>query len=203
MLLGGDELSRTQRGNDNAYCQDNDIGWYSWNLDDSEKQFLAFVQRLVRLRRDNPVLRGTTHLYGEVDSSGVRDAVWCHSSGREMKKSDWPRTRCFGLQLSTAHDRLLLLCNASKRAVSFSIPPDVSWKDELTAVGDLFRLEYQVGAGAMAVLSASVLGVPPEPAVQTEGKRSLWHLLKRVINRLFDAPPSSINGGTCCAGAGQ
>ena len=181
MLLGGDELSRTQRGNNNGYCQDNDVSWYSWELDESEEAFLGFVQRLVQLRRNNPILQRLTHLSGKADGSGMRDAVWRHPSGREMKPADWSRSKAFGLLLSTAQDRLLLLCNASKRAVTFSLPPDASWKDELADTGGGYRLEHRVGAGAMAVLSTKAVGMSLGPAANQGGVRSLLRRLRRTV----------------------
>ncbi len=181
MIHGGDELSRTQRGNNNAYCQDNDVSWYSWDLDEEGEAFLAFVRRLVRLRRENPILQRTVHLSGEADSSGIRDAVWRHASGREMRATDWSRIKSFGLLLSMEGDRLLVLCNASKRYVTFSLPPDVSWKDELGTTGNMYRIEYRLGAGAMAVLSARVRGAPSKAVADRAGVRGLWYQLKRAI----------------------
>ena len=89
MLLGGDELGRTQRGNNNAWCQDNELSWYDWeNADDSLREF---TKRLIALRRNHPVFRRESFLIGsdEGEGSNLPDAWWFRSDGRKMTKSDW------------------------------------------------------------------------------------------------------------------
>src|ERR671931_392824 len=79
MLLGGDELGRTQAGNNNAWCQDNELSWYDWDLDDE-----------ARLRRANPVFRRPNFLTGgEVMGSGLPDVWWFRADGRRMTRRDW------------------------------------------------------------------------------------------------------------------
>ena len=89
MILGGDELSRTQRGNNNAYCQDNEINWFDWNLDGREERFLRFVQELVAFRRRHPNFRRHHFLRGTPDDNGITDATWWHPDGQPMKPEDW------------------------------------------------------------------------------------------------------------------
>ncbi len=89
MILGGDELSRTQRGNNNAYNQDNEITWFDWDLDEREEEFLAFVREAVAFRQRHPNVRRRQFLTGEADADGVKDAMWWHPSGREMTMEDW------------------------------------------------------------------------------------------------------------------
>jgi glycogen operon protein len=89
MILGGDELSRTQGGNNNAYCQDNETSWYDWDLDDRERAFLAFVKETLRFRRAHPSFSRRQFLSGVADAHGVRDVSWWHPSGREMTEQDW------------------------------------------------------------------------------------------------------------------
>jgi glycogen operon protein len=89
MLLGGDELSRTQAGNNNAYCQDNEINWYDWELDDRQRAFLQFVSSLVAFRRAHPNFSRHRFLTGRPDPDGERDVTWWHPSGREMDNGDW------------------------------------------------------------------------------------------------------------------
>jgi glycogen operon protein len=89
MLLGGDELSRTQQGNNNAYCQDNEISWYDWELDEREVAFLDFVREVLRFRRAHPTFGRRQFLSGVADERGVRDVSWWHPSGREMTEEDW------------------------------------------------------------------------------------------------------------------
>ena len=88
MLLGGDEMGRTQRGNNNAYCQDNDVSWIDWEHID--EPMLAFVARIVALRRSDPVLRRRNFFSGQaVHGSGRKDIAWFLPSGREVGDSEW------------------------------------------------------------------------------------------------------------------
>lgn len=89
MLLGGDEIGRSQRGNNNAYCQDNEISWFDWNLSDRQRELLTWTAELTALRRQYPQLRRSGWLTGEPDGSGRRDAVWLNRKGRELNNGDW------------------------------------------------------------------------------------------------------------------
>lgn len=159
MLLGGDELSRTQSGNNNAYCQDNETSWYNWDLDERQERFLDFVRRLIHLRKSRPSLRRATYLTGEMGDGGFRDAVWLSPDGAEMRHGDWSRAQAFCLLLTTEEDRLLLLLNASGKLVQFRLPETAVWKEELSGEDRTCGRHFSVPAGAMAVLSA---GPPPE-----------------------------------------
>jgi glycogen operon protein len=90
LLLGGDELGRTQRGNNNAYCQDNDLSWYCWTLDPADQELLAFTRRLIQIRREQPVLRRRRFLHGSrLRAIGARDIAWLRPGGGEMTAADW------------------------------------------------------------------------------------------------------------------
>jgi isoamylase len=90
MLLGGDELSRTQRGNNNGWCQDNELSWYDWSETRGSRQMREFTQRLIRLRREHPVLRRQSFLRGqEVKGSGLPDVWWFRGDGLKMTRRDW------------------------------------------------------------------------------------------------------------------
>ncbi|HKI57405.1 MAG TPA: glycogen debranching protein GlgX [Trueperaceae bacterium] len=90
MLLGGDELGRTQHGNNNAYCQDNALSWFDWDLDDRDRGFLDFAKQALSLRREHAVFRRRTFLNGALDpASGCRDVSWIQAGGREMAPDDW------------------------------------------------------------------------------------------------------------------
>jgi glycogen operon protein len=92
MLLGGDELSRTQGGNNNAWCQDNEISWFDWDLDEGQRDQLAWTKRLIRLRQDHPVFRRGKYLQGrERSGSGLPDVWWFRPDGRRMTQRDWQR----------------------------------------------------------------------------------------------------------------
>ena len=127
MLQGGDELGRTQAGNNNAYCQDNELTWLDWAQADSSLS--EFVAGLIGLRRSFPQLRRRTWLSGEAQSGGAPDSIWWHPAGYKMRVADWESSvlDTFGLQLApvTTEDReqsLLCLFNRSGYSVVFHLP---------------------------------------------------------------------------------
>src|SRR5438876_8717031 len=90
MLLGGDELGRTQHGNNNAWCQDSELSWFDWEHADGD--LTRFFQRVIRLRRDHPVFRRSAFLTGgEARGSGLPDVWWFRTDGRRMTQRDWQR----------------------------------------------------------------------------------------------------------------
>jgi glycogen operon protein len=90
MLLGGDELGRTQQGNNNAWCQDNETSWYDWTWSAESEQLHAFTRRLIALRREHPVFRRTSFLRGrELTGSGLPDVWWFRPDGMKMTRRDW------------------------------------------------------------------------------------------------------------------
>ena len=103
MLLAGDEIGRTQRGNNNAYCQDNEISWVDWKLDRPRRELREFTRHLIRLFRAHPVLRRRHFFQGRrIRGSEVKDLVWFRPDGKEMTDEDWNNSenRCFGLRLA-------------------------------------------------------------------------------------------------------
>jgi len=139
MLLAGDEFGRTQKGSNNAYCQDNELSWVDWNHGDREQRLIAFVQKLTGLRHKYPILRRTRFLAGTLDEElGVKDVTWINATGAEMKDGDWSDggTRCFGMLLDgraqptgirqRGHEAtLLLVFNSWQDVVKFSLPEAV------------------------------------------------------------------------------
>ncbi len=132
MLQAGDELGRTQAGNNNAYCQDNGMTWIDWDKTDSD--LLAFVAGLIGLRRRFPQLRRCRWLSGEVTADGQPDVDWWHPAGRPMRVADWQSRKlgAFGLQLApetasagSFDDTLLCLINRDEIPVSFLLPTGV------------------------------------------------------------------------------
>jgi glycogen operon protein len=136
MLSGGTELSHTQHGNNNAYCQDNEISWYHWDLDQRQQDFLAFVRHTAAFRKAHGSFRRRRFLSGEPAEDGRRDVIWWHPVGREMTTEDWhnPRLRVLGMLLDgtllletdprghpVRDDSLLVLFNAG-RPVRFVLP---------------------------------------------------------------------------------
>ena len=138
MLAGGDEIGRTQGGNNNAYCQDNAISWYDWELDDERRALLAFTQKVIRVYRRHPALQRAKFFKGrKIRGSEVRDIMWLRADGAEMTDEDWnnPVTESLAMFLAgrgvddvddlgrpIADDDLLLVLNASDRALEFVLP---------------------------------------------------------------------------------
>ena len=137
MLLGGDELGRTQGGNNNAYCQDNAISWVDWNLSPEHRDILEFTRQLVGILHGNPALRRRSFFGGEPMAGGYRDLTWLRPDGNPMAESDWndPDNHVLGmLILGRASDEvdergrplfgdnLLLLLNGGPRSRSFVLP---------------------------------------------------------------------------------
>ncbi|WP_214415450.1 glycogen debranching protein GlgX [Sphaerisporangium fuscum] len=137
MLLHGDELGRTQGGNNNAYCQDNEISWVDWSLVKSEPELLDFVRALARFRREHPVFRRRRFFQGRVPEGDIRDIVWLTPSGKEMIADDWHSG--FGKAMAVflngeaisepgprgeriTDDSFLLLVNAHHENITFSLP---------------------------------------------------------------------------------
>jgi isoamylase len=137
MLLGGDEIGRTQRGNNNAYCQDNEISWFSW--EDIDKDLLEFTRRLIHLQATHPAFRRRGWFKGRsVRGGSVGDIAWFRPDGREMADEDWPqaRTNSFAVFLNgdalreldddgrpVRDDSFLLLFNAHHEPLRFTLPP--------------------------------------------------------------------------------
>src|SRR5581483_7513646 len=105
MLLGGDEIGRTQGGNNNAWCQDNEISWFDWETADAE--LLEFVRRLIALRAAHPVFRRSSFLTGGSGESGLPDVWWFRPDGRRMTQRDWTaaETKTLGVFLNGAEIR--------------------------------------------------------------------------------------------------
>jgi isoamylase len=136
MLLAGDEFGRTQQGNNNAYCQDNEISWLNWQIEDKGKSLIAFVQKLTGLRRDYAILRRQRFLTGTLNEElGVKDVTWINASGDEMNDEAWADTnmRCFGMIMDgraqpTGIRRrgddatMLMVFNAHHDLVEFTLP---------------------------------------------------------------------------------
>jgi glycogen operon protein len=138
MLLGGDEWGRTQNGNNNAYCQDNEISWFDWNRDEKQNQFLEFTRKLISFRQAHPVFRRPRFLQGRrIPGSEIRDVMWFNPGGSQMSEEEWssPFVRCIGTLLSgdtfdvlsfegepVRDDTFLLVINAHHEPIPFVLP---------------------------------------------------------------------------------
>jgi isoamylase len=136
MLLAGDEFGRSQQGNNNAYCQDNELSWVDWHIDEEGQGLIAFTRRLIALRRAYPILRRGRFLVGHYNEElGVKDVTWLTPTGEEMSEEHWHdgEARCMGMLMdgraqptgirrSGADATLLLILNAHHEAVDFHLP---------------------------------------------------------------------------------
>jgi glycogen operon protein len=140
MVLGGDEFGRTQRGNNNAYCQDNEISWFDWNIGESGLELAEFVRKLIALRKSFPILRRSRFLTGEYNADlDVKDVSWLTPNATDIE--DWHdgNARCFGMLIDgraqatgirrPAMDATaLLVLNAHHDVVNFRLPEVVGGK---------------------------------------------------------------------------
>jgi glycogen operon protein len=125
MVLAGDEFGRTQRGSNNAYCQDNETSWVDWESAGREAPLTEFVRRLVALRREMPLLRQRRFLNGEIlNGSDKKDVTWLLPSGSEITQDEWceDQLRCFGMLLYGEPGECLLVMNASEEDVPWTLP---------------------------------------------------------------------------------
>jgi glycogen operon protein len=139
MISGGDEFARSQRGNNNGYCQDNELTWYDWKLDPSRARLMEFTRKVVKLRLSHPNLHRRKFFQDRtIRNSVVRDIAWYSADGNEMPESAWTTdwARSMGLMLNgktlevsdeegnpLADDSFLILVNASHEGVEFTLPP--------------------------------------------------------------------------------
>lgn len=137
MIAHGDELGRTQSGNNNVYCQDNELAWVDWDLTQSQKDLLTFTRRLVRLRHEHPVLRRRRFFHGDTGVDGLGDLVWFSPNGKEMQDGDWSRddARAVAVFLNgdaisepdprgqpVVDDSFLILLNSDYQSLDFLLP---------------------------------------------------------------------------------
>ena len=155
MVLAGDELSHSQGGNNNAYCQDNETSWLDWNLGEPQKRFLDFTARIIAMRRRHPVFSRRRFLQRDaVTADGLKEIIWLNPEGHEMSDEKWEEhfARCLGVYLAGAaierSDRqgrpvkdhnYLLLFNAHHEPIPFKMPDflsDKSWWTELDTASE-------------------------------------------------------------------
>jgi isoamylase len=147
MLLSGDEIGHTQQGNNNAYCQDNEISWLDWDLQEPERELLAFVQRMVMIRKQHPVFHRRSFFQGRpIKGAGVKDILWLTPEGHEMTDEEWRRShaQCLAMLLSgdgleehgergesIKDSNFLVLMNAHHEDIPFTLPdiaPGAKWR---------------------------------------------------------------------------
>ena len=181
MLSGGDEIVRTQGGNNNAYCQDNEVSWTDWTPTSERQDFLEFTRRVIQVWRDHPVLRRRKFFQGRrIRGAGVLDIAWLDAAGVEMADETWnsPDVRGLGVRLNgdaiqevnergegIVGDTLLLMLNGGDENIAFVLPPTAPierW-DTLLDTADPWQPPRRLRAGdryelqgrSMAVLKLS------------------------------------------------
>jgi len=138
MLLAGDELSHTQQGNNNTYCQDNELTWLNWQLSDDKRNFLEFVKQIISIRRRQPVFQRRKFFQGRsIYGNEIGDITWFEPSGQPMREEAWNAgfNQCFGMRMlgdmigdvdergqEINGDSILLLINAFHEPIPFKIP---------------------------------------------------------------------------------
>ncbi|AKH37167.1 MULTISPECIES: glycogen debranching protein GlgX [Nitrosomonas] len=175
MLLGGDEISRTQQGNNNAYCQDNEISWYDW--ENADKDLLVFCQKLIEYRKNHPVFHRRHWFQGQpIHGSEVKDIAWFTLEGAQMSENDWGLgyAKSLGIFLNgitipnpyprgepVKDDNFYVIFNAHHEALTFTLPGmewGALWIKELdTSIGwpenqESFKAESQINVEARSVV---------------------------------------------------
>jgi isoamylase len=156
MLVAGDEMGRTQKGNNNAYCQDNALSWVNWELNPRQRALLEFTARMSRLRREQPVLHKRRFFRGShIWDSELKDLAWFRPDGKEMRKEDWekPSVRALGFLLGgdaiasldekgqrLVGDTLLVMTNADHEPMMFALPA-IEWGADWELVVDTATTE--------------------------------------------------------------
>ncbi len=188
MLLGGDEFRRTQQGNNNAYCQDNEISWVDWSLAEKSEALVLFVRQLTSLRHKYPILRRNLFLNGDyIEELGVRDVTWINPNGSEMEVEHWkdPATRCFGMlldgraQTTGIRQRgkeatILIVVNGYHEGVDFVLPEcagacnwylliDTTFPELPTMPAFAIGATYTVTGRSLLVFVLEAEPVVPEP----------------------------------------
>ena len=167
MICGGDEVARTQQGNNNAYCQDNEISWTHWDLDDDHKSLLAFVSKLIHLRLDHPVLHRRRFFTGRKagdDPNTIPEVEWFDHTGSIMDMNDWQNTHAFSMMVylngadipemdyygnPTVDNDFILIFNAHYEPIQFTLP-DENYGSKWKLVVDTYNpdgpeLNYEAG----------------------------------------------------------
>jgi isoamylase len=199
MLLGGDEFGRTQGGNNNAYCQDNDISWIDWRHGEDARSLTAFVQRLGALRGRYPMLRQSRFLTASRNQEiGVKDSTWLTPSGEEMTPQLWQdkaakcvglfldgRARTSGIGKRDSASSLLLVVNAHHDVVVFTLPEipggrdwrrlvDTNLPDEDEDIEDTppfkFGHRYEVTGRSLLLFELRPARTPRRPRDDAAGK---------------------------------
>lgn len=183
MLLGGDEMNRTQQGNNNAYCQDNELSWFDWNLSDRDRELTRFVTLLTAIRKERSLLRRRRFFKGlPEDPTKFKDATWLRSDGTEMSDQDWHGSnpaialRMAGDAFDESDDAglpiteptLLLLLHGGLEPLPFTLPP-VERGETVTTWKVILDTDNSTGESSASHPSLGTITVPPRTIMLLEG----------------------------------
>ncbi|MCI0463317.1 MAG: glycogen debranching enzyme GlgX, partial [Gemmataceae bacterium] len=213
MLLAGDELSHTQKGNNNTYCQDNDLTWLHWELNEGQRRFLEFVRLAARIRKEQPVFQRRKFFQGrKIRGHDIKDISWINPAGQEMSDDDWNAgfVKCLGVRLAgdligdvdergepIVGSTLLLLMNAHHEPISFTLPgtrEEHHWERMLESAGEgseMVALEggdqYKLQGRAVALFQTKL---PEETGqVMTEAQAEALRRQARRVPQATASPP--------------
>ncbi|MBO0663163.1 glycogen debranching protein GlgX [Jiella sp. MQZ9-1] len=197
MILAGDEFARTQGGNNNAYAQDNEIGWVDWNITPESRDLARFVQKLIILRQSLAMLRRGNFLHGTFDEElGVKDVAWIRPDGQEFEESDWADVdaRCFGklldgraqetgIRRAGGDATMLIVMNAHDDVVNFVLPKapgGVRWRcvidTNLPDREELSPFEFETAYMATGRSFLVFMLEPDDSDESEEARRSFAHV---------------------------
>ncbi len=195
MLCAGDEWARTQEGNNNPYCQDNEISWLSWEHDEKQKALFDFTKRLIDLRHNHPVFRRPKFFQGRrIRGSEVKDVMWFNPGGNEMTDEEWGSSfvRCLGVMLSgdtmdisnfegdpIRDDTFLLLLNAHHEPIPFVLPGEehVEWLlilDTASEEGFLREARKLPSGDEVEVIGRAACLLKLEAGAEAEARKESW-----------------------------
>ncbi len=175
MICGGDELGRTQQGNNNAYAQDNEISWYDWDLGDDDKALIEFTSRAIQIRRENPALTRRYFFRGMPQQRGeLKDVMWLHPEGYELAANDWtnPDLRTLGMRLDGGAIQeidaegdpiepasIMLIFHAGEEEIEFTLPL-VERGEELSHWVALLSTDSEDGVVSVKARAGDAITVP-------------------------------------------
>ncbi|MDR3619893.1 MAG: glycogen debranching protein GlgX [Paludisphaera borealis] len=212
MLLAGDEIGHTQHGNNNTYCQDNELTWLNWELNDAQRDFLGFTQTLSQLWREHPVFQRRKFFQGRaLRGSDIKDISFLEPTGTEMSDDDWNRgyVKCLGVRLAgdiiddvdergepIVDDTALILLNAHHEAIPFTLPetkPDQIWERSLDTYDDVPETVVFEGGAVYNLRDRSMVVFLTRDTTETQPpvSRSQAEALRREARKPSPPVPSS------------
>jgi isoamylase len=211
MLLAGDEWARTQKGNNNTYCQDNELNWLSWTHDDDQKELLEFTKKLIKLRHDHPVFRRPKFFQGRrIRGTDIRDVMWFNPGGNEMSDEEWgsPFVRAIEVLLSgdtidvlsfegepIRDETFLFLINAHFEPLPFVLPGQehVDWillLDTAEEHGFLPEPQKFASGDDVEVIGRGMKLLKLATATQAQARHESWK--KREVQLPRDHRPAAV-----------